>query len=61
MVSKNLDKIVTGNGLVPDGTKPLPESMLTNHQVRSGGIPLKASSVDMLKISILDIILKITD
>ena len=22
----------SGNGLVPDGTKPLPEPMLTNHQ-----------------------------
>ena len=24
--------IGSGNGLLPDGTKPLPEPMLTNHQ-----------------------------
>ena len=25
--------IYSGNGLLPDGTKPLPEPMLTNHQL----------------------------
>ena len=29
------DNIVTGNGLVPSGTKPLPGLMLTNHQTCS--------------------------
>ena len=32
MVSKNLVSIGSGYGLVPDGTKPLPEPKLTNHQ-----------------------------
>ena len=27
-----LVNIVSGNGLMPGGTKPLPEPMLTNHQ-----------------------------
>ena len=31
MVSWNLVKIVSGNGLLPDGTKPLPETILSNH------------------------------
>ena len=29
---KNWDNIGSGNGLLPDGTKPLPEPMLTYHQ-----------------------------
>ena len=28
----NLGQHCSGNGLLPDGTKPLPEPMLTNHQ-----------------------------
>ena len=31
MASKILVNIGSGNGLVPDGTKPLPEPMLTYH------------------------------
>ena len=30
-----LVKVSSGNGLLPDGTKPLPEPMLTYHQLRS--------------------------
>ena len=32
MVSQISVNIGPGNGLVPDGTKPLPEPMLTYHQ-----------------------------
>ena len=32
MASWNLDNIGLGNGMLPDGTKPLPEPMLTNYQ-----------------------------
>ena len=31
MSSENLVNIGSGNGLLPDGTKPLPEPMLTYH------------------------------
>ena len=30
-VTQNLVDIGSGNGLLPDGTKPLPEPMLTSH------------------------------
>ena len=29
---RDLGQIGSGNGLLPDGTKPLPEPMLTDHQ-----------------------------
>ena len=32
MVTQNSVTIGSGNGLLPEGTKPLPEPMLTNHQ-----------------------------
>ena len=32
MVSKILIHIGSGNGLLPDGTKPLPERMLAKHK-----------------------------
>ena len=32
MVSKILVNTGSGNGLLPDGTKPLPEPVMTNHQ-----------------------------
>ena len=35
MPSYNLVNIGSGNGLLPDGTKPLPEPMFTNHQWQS--------------------------
>ena len=31
VVSNSFVDIGTGNGLLPDGNKPLPEAMLTNH------------------------------
>ena len=30
--TRNLANIGPGNGLLPDGTKPLPQPMLANHQ-----------------------------
>ena len=44
--------ISSGNGFVPDGTKPLRKPMLIWLSVRSGGIYLKALSGDDLKIAI---------
>ena len=32
MATENWVNIGSGNGLLPDGTKPLPEPMLTYHQ-----------------------------
>ena len=32
MATEILDNIGSGNGLLPDSTKPLPETMLTHHQ-----------------------------
>ena len=52
--------IGSGNGLLPDGTKPLPERMLSNHQ-RSCGICLRAISQEMRQISVFNKNLKITD
>ena len=49
--------IGSGNGLLPDGTKPLPEPMLTYHQRG----PVKASEHEMHQLSITRIGLKITD
>ena len=44
--------IGSGNGLLPDGTKPLPEPLLTYHQKRNSGVitNLRAISWDMLMI-----------
>ena len=53
MATQNWVNIGSGNGLVPYGTKPLPEPMLTNHQM--------AISHEMPKIVILDLSLKIID
>ena len=39
--------IGSGNGLLPDGTKPLPEPMLTNHQWSPVSFNIKAISLDM--------------
>ena len=35
MVTQMWVNIGSGNGLLPDGTKPLPEPMLTHHQCGS--------------------------
>ena len=51
--------IGSGNGLLPDGTKPLPEPMLTDH-VKSSDIDIKVISQEMPQPSITKICLKIT-
>ena len=43
-MTRNWVNIGSGNGLLPDGTKPLPEPILTYHQ--------RALSLEDLKISI---------
>ena len=50
--------IGSGNGLVPDGTKPLPEPMLTFLQ--SSDIHIRAISQEMSQPSVTKIRLKIT-
>ena len=46
MATENWANIGSGNGLLPDGTKPLPEPKLTYHQaVRSSDILLRAISL----------------
>ena len=50
----------SGNGLVPDGTKPLPESMWTNHHWDFVAIHTRPTSYKMFKISFFDMSLIIT-
>ena len=52
--------IGSGNGLLPDGTKPLPEPMLTDHHLKSSDIHSRAISQDMPQPAITKIRLKIT-
>ena len=52
---KDLGNIGSGNGLLPDGTKPLPEPKLT-----SAGFHLTANSREITQPSITKIIFKIT-
>ena len=56
MWNRSGSTLISGNGLLPDGTKPIPEPMLTNHQWI-----LLAISREILKTSLLDIILKMTN
>ena len=49
----------SGNGLLPDGTKPLPEPVLTYHQCSPFVFTTGAISQQLLKISILESNLKI--
>ena len=56
MASYKLIYIGSGNGLLPDGTKPLPESTLTNHQWA-----FTKGQFQRTKISILDMSLKDTN
>ena len=51
----NLD---SGNGLLPDDTKPLPEPMLTDHQWNSSDIHIRAISQEMPQPLITKIRLK---
>ena len=52
--------IGSGNGLLPDHTKPLPEPMLTDHQWGPETFILVAISKGMTQPSITKIRLKIT-
>ena len=58
MVTEIWVNIGSGNGLLPDGTKPLPEPMLTDHQ--SNDHHIMAISQEMPQSSIIKICLKIT-
>ena len=60
MASYNFLNIGSGDGLLPGGTKPLTESMLTNHQYYCG-VDRRAILQEVLKIYILDVSLTITD
>ena len=53
MVTKSWVNIGSGNGLLPDGTKPLPETMLIYHQQVSSDIYLTAIFLHCLPIGIL--------
>ena len=52
--------IGSGNGLLPDGTKPLPEPVLTDHQWSPSDIHIREISREMPQTSIIKIHLKIT-
>ena len=52
----------SGNGLLPDGTKPLPEPILTNHQQGvTAFIWGQLILQEMLQMYIIDITLKMTN
>ena len=60
MVTEIWVNIGSGNGLLPDGTKPLPEQMLTSESsVKSSDIHIKEISQEMPQPSIYKICLKI--
>ena len=48
--------IGSGNGLLPDGTKPLPEPMLTDHHLKSSDIHIWIISQEMPQPSITKIV-----
>ena len=52
--------IGSANGLLPDGTKPLPEPMLTDHQWSPSDIHIRAILQEMPQPSVTKICLKIT-
>ena len=52
--------IDSGNGLLPDSSKPLPEPMSTDHQLKSSDIHIRAISEGMSQPSITNVNLKIT-
>ena len=60
MASEICVNIGSGNGLLLDGIKPLPEPMLTDHQLKSTYIHIRAISQDMPQPSITEIPWKIT-
>ena len=52
--------IGSGNGLLPDGTKPLPEPMLTYHQWSFVVFTLQQFTQEAHEISVHDMSLKIS-
>ena len=60
MVTHILVNIDSGNGLLPDGTKPLPEPMLTYHELGPVADWLRAMSREQPQPSVTKIRLKIT-
>ena len=52
--------IGSGDGLLCDGTKPLPEPMLTDHQWGPSGVHIRTISQEIPQPSITKIHLKIT-
>ena len=60
MVTEIWVNIGLGNGLLPYGTKPLPEPMLTDHQWSPSDIHIRAISQEMSQPSLTKIHLKIT-
>ena len=50
----------SGNGFLPDGTKPLPEQMQTNYQYNPVSFPLRQKQLEMLMKVIATTHLKIT-
>ena len=52
MVSQICINFGWGTGLLPDGTKPLPQPMLTYHQLGSVALNLRPISQEVLMISI---------
>ena len=60
MVTEIWVNIGSGNGLLPDGTKPSPEPMLTWSSVKSSDINIREISQEMPQPSTIKIHLKIT-
>ena len=60
MVSEIWVNIGSNNGLLPDGTKPLPKPMFEWSSVKSTNIHIRAISQDMPQLSITKIPWKIT-
>ena len=56
---RDLVNIGSGYGLLPDGTKPLPEPMLTDHQWSPSDIHIRAISLEVPQPSVTEICLKI--
>ena len=59
MATKIWVNIGSGNGLLPDGTKPLPGPMLTDHHLKSSDIHSRSISQEMPQPSITKIHLEI--
>ena len=55
MMTEILVNIGSGNGSLSDGTEPLPEPKLTNHQLGLVAFTWVHFSQEIIKISILDV------